>query len=66
MTPLERILQEEIPVRLESAAGGPSVWTQQEQDRHWNDLCKSVGAPGTKRPEHPAPHREDDVSRAAA
>lgn len=64
MTPLQRLLQEEIPVRPASATH--SAWTQQEQDRHWEDLCHSVGRPGTKRPEHPAPHREDDVSKAAA
>lgn len=61
MTPLERLLQEEIPVRPESAAGGRGVWTQQEQDRHWADLCEAMRRPGDKRPS-----RAPEDSEAAA
>lgn len=61
MTPLERLLQEEIPTRPVSTTGVHSVWTQQEQDRHWEDLAASVDMPDAKRP---APHQ--DFSEAAA
>ncbi|MFJ8023341.1 hypothetical protein [Streptomyces sp. NPDC096311] len=51
MTPLERLLLEEVPVRPERPGGGHSLWTQQEQDRHWEDLCNAVRRPGEKRPQ---------------
>jgi hypothetical protein len=51
MTPLERLLQEEVPVRPERADGTHSLWTEQEQDRHWDDLCRAVGAPNHRK--HP-------------
>ncbi|MGW1796922.1 hypothetical protein ACWCQN_13145 [Streptomyces sp. NPDC001984] len=51
-TPLERLLQEAIPVRSERATH--SLWTEQEQDRHWEELCRTVGTPGQKRPGRPA------------
>ncbi|MFE9764644.1 hypothetical protein ACFYPC_08955 [Streptomyces sp. NPDC005808] len=54
MTPLERLLLEEIPVRPESASGGHGLWTKQEQDRHWDDLAAAIGAAGTKRPAPPS------------
>lgn len=63
MTPIERLLQEEIPVRPASVTGGRGVWTKQEQDRHWEDLCSAVGFPGAKRP---VPVHEDDAVEAAA
>ncbi|MFR0351816.1 hypothetical protein [Streptomyces sediminimaris] len=50
-TPLERLLQEAIPVRLERTDGTHSLWTEQEQDRHWADLCDAVGAPNHRK--HP-------------
>lgn len=62
MTPIERLLQEAVPLRPEPAPGTHSLWTEQEQDRHWADLCETVGTPGAKRPERPAL----DVSEAAA
>lgn len=65
MTPLERLLQEEIPVRPVSTTGVHSVWTRQEQDRHWADLAASVDMPGAKRPEF-APAHEDDITEEAA
>lgn len=49
MTPLERLLLEAIPVRP-SPASPRGLWSQQEQDRHWNELCETVGTPGTPRP----------------
>jgi hypothetical protein len=66
VTPLERLLQEEIPIRPESSTGGRGLWTKQEQDRHWEDLCRTVGTPNAKRPEPAAAAREDDASEAAA
>jgi hypothetical protein len=53
MTPLERLLLEEVPVRPDRPVDAHSLWTQQEQDRHWDDLAASVGRPGEKRPEPP-------------
>ncbi|MFE2546933.1 hypothetical protein [Actinacidiphila glaucinigra] len=51
MTPLERLLLEEVPVRPDRPGGAHSLWTKQEQDRHWADLANAVGRPGEKRPE---------------
>ncbi|MFI8294466.1 hypothetical protein ACIGCZ_00815 [Streptomyces nigra] len=56
MTPLDRLLLEAVPVRPEPAVH--SVWTQHEQDEHWDDLCRAVGTPGMKRPKRPAPSEE--------
>jgi hypothetical protein len=50
MTPLERLLLEEVPVRPDRPVDAHTLWTQQEQDRHWDDLAASVGRPGEKRP----------------
>ncbi|MFS8200504.1 hypothetical protein ACLVWQ_17680 (plasmid) [Streptomyces sp. CWNU-52B] len=61
MTPLERLLLEEIPTR--PSPGVHSVWTKQDQDRHWADLAASVGVPNAKRP---TPVHMSDVSEAAA
>jgi hypothetical protein len=66
MTPLERLLQEAIPVRPERPDGTHSVWTKQEQDRHWEELADAIGVPVRPRPAHPAPVREDEDSEAAA
>ena len=66
MTPIERLLQEEIPTRPASTTGGHSLWTEQEQDRHWDDLCRAVGAPNHRKAGRPAPRREDVASEAAA
>lgn len=60
-TPLERLLEEAVPVRLDRPRNTHGLWTKQEQDRHWADLCESVGVPGQKRPEHSA-----DMGEAAA
>lgn len=54
MTPMERLMQEAVPVRVDSPGPVHSLWTQQEQDRHWADLCQAVGVPGTPRPSRPA------------
>jgi hypothetical protein len=51
MNALERLLLEEVPVRPDPPVDAHSLWTQQEQDRHWDDLANSVGRPGEKRPE---------------
>jgi hypothetical protein len=64
MTPLERLLQEAIPTRPASATGTHSLWTQQEQDRHWSDLADAIGVPVRERPTRPTP--TVDVSEAAA
>jgi hypothetical protein len=66
MTPLERLLQEEIPVRPETSPGVHSVWTQQDQDRHWTDLANSVGAPGEKRPGRPVGAAAGEAGGVAA
>lgn len=65
MTPLERLLQEEVPVRPERPDGTHSLWTQQEQDRHWDDLCRAVGARNYRKHPRRKPPR-DAVSEAAA
>lgn len=65
MTPMDRLLQESVPVRPERPEGTHSLWTQQEQDRHWNDLCASVGVPGQERPAHPADATQVRHDRAA-
>ncbi len=65
MTPLERLLQEEIPVRPVPGSSVHSVWTKQEQDRHWDELATAIGTPGAKRPA-PTPPPEDDITEAAA
>jgi hypothetical protein len=49
-TRLERLLEEAIPVRPVRPDGTHSLWTQQEQDRHWADLADAIGAPVAKRP----------------
>ncbi|MFE2073681.1 hypothetical protein [Streptomyces misionensis] len=49
MSPLERLLAEEIPVRPEPAQPW-GHWTQQQQDDHWQALCSTVGTPGAQRP----------------
>lgn len=54
MTPMERLLQEAVPVRITRPDGTHSLWTEQEQDRHWEDLCRAVGTPGHPRPVHEA------------
>ena len=66
MTPIERLLQEEIPTRPASVTGGRSLWTEQEQDRHWGDLCRAVGAPNHRKASRPAPAREGDASEGDA
>ncbi|MFE6482419.1 hypothetical protein ACFVGN_05690 [Streptomyces sp. NPDC057757] len=63
MTPIERLLQEEVPTRPAAASTVHSMWTEQERDRHWADLCAAVGMPNTKRP---APVHTNDTSEAAA
>ncbi|WHM32421.1 hypothetical protein OH540_21190 [Streptomyces sp. BPPL-273] len=54
-------MQETVPVRPDRPDGTHSLWTQQEQDRHWADLCESMGVPGQQRPRRPA-----DSTEAAA
>lgn len=49
----DRLLLEAIPVRPERPDGTHSLWTEQEQDRHWEELCREVGTPGQKRPAPP-------------
>lgn len=56
MTPLERLLQEAIPMRPAPAVH--SVWTEQEQDEHWDDLCRAVRAPNYRK--HPRPRRPEE------
>ncbi|SFY52093.1 hypothetical protein [Streptomyces sp. F-1] len=51
MSPLERLLAEEIPVRPEPAQPW-GHWTQQQQDAHWAALCNTVGTPDAPRPTH--------------
>ncbi|MGW2908708.1 hypothetical protein ACWC91_40990 [Streptomyces sp. NPDC001204] len=51
MNALERLLLEEVPVRPERPGGAHSLWTTQEQDRHWADLANAVGRPDEKRPQ---------------
>jgi len=63
-TPLERLLQEAIPVRPERADGTHSLWTEQEQDRHWDDLCRAIGAPNHRK--HPPRKRPRAVDSEAA
>lgn len=57
MTPLEALLTEDIPTRIDPAPARPRAyqqyWTAEEQDAHWNALCQAVGTPGAQRP-HPA------------
>lgn len=56
MTPLERLLAEDIPTRPPPAAPLPRRvppgyrWTPAEQDAHWQQLCEAVGAPREQRP----------------
>ncbi|MBE1597167.1 hypothetical protein H4687_003296 [Streptomyces stelliscabiei] len=56
MTPLERLLAEDIPTRPPPAPSTPRTstgrrpWTPAEQDAHWQALCDAVGAPDTQRP----------------
>jgi hypothetical protein len=56
VTPLERLLQEAIPVRPTPAPTAPRQteithhWTTAEQDAHWNALCTAVGATNEQRP----------------
>lgn len=65
-TPFERLMQEAIPVRPETTAGAHSLWTEQEQDRHWDDLCRAVRAPNYRKRDRPAPASTDEGSEAAA
>jgi len=60
MTPLERLMQEAIPTRPDRVVH--TVWTKQEQDRHWADLADALGVPVAKRPEPPAPDTADEVA----
>lgn len=65
LTPMDRLLQEAIPVRPERADGTHSLWTEQEQDRHWDDLCRAIGAPNyRKHPRRKPP--QTDTSEVAA
>lgn len=52
MNALERLLLEEVPVRPARPGGDHSLWTTQEQDRHWADLANAVGQPDAPRPQH--------------
>lgn len=65
-TPLDRLMQESIPVRPERADGTHSLWTEQEQDRHWDDLCRAVRAPNYRKRARPAPASTDEGSEEAA
>lgn len=49
-TRLERLLEEAIPVRPDRPDDTHSLWTKQEQDRHWADLADAIGAPVALRP----------------
>jgi hypothetical protein len=64
MTPYERLLLEEVPVRPERPDGTHSLWTEQEQNRHWDDLCHAVGAPNHRK--HPPRKRQRKTSSEAA
>ncbi|MBP5913207.1 hypothetical protein F3K34_13285 [Streptomyces sp. LBUM 1486] len=56
MSPLERLLAEDIPTRPPPAPAAPRTstsrqpWTPAEQDAHWNALCHAVGRPDEQRP----------------
>ncbi|WP_060887643.1 hypothetical protein [Streptomyces caniscabiei] len=56
MTPLERLMAEDIPTRPPPAAPLPRCvpagyrWTPAEQDAHWQALCEAVGALKEQRP----------------
>ncbi|WP_328657923.1 hypothetical protein [Streptomyces sp. NBC_00334] len=65
MTPLERLIQESVPARPEKPDVPHSLWTQQEQDRHWTDLCEAMRVPGQKRPARPATPAEAQHGHAA-
>ena len=52
MSPLDRLLQEAIPVRPAPAQPW-GHWTEEEQDTHWRALCEAVGTPDTQRPPTP-------------
>lgn len=60
----ERLLLEAIPVRPKPADGTHSLWTEQEQDRHWDDLCRAVGAPNHRK--NPPRVRQADIGSEAA
>jgi hypothetical protein len=49
-TRLELLLEELIPVRPDHPGGTHSLWTQQEQDRHWEDLADAINVPVALRP----------------
>jgi hypothetical protein len=49
-TRLERLLEEAIPVRPTRPDGTHSLWTQQDQDRHWEELADAINAPVALRP----------------
>ncbi|TXJ78585.1 hypothetical protein E2C11_16390 [Streptomyces lavendulae] len=49
MSPLERLLAEEIPTRPAPAQPW-GHWTTEEQDAHWQALCATVGTPDAQRP----------------
>lgn len=54
MSPLDRLLAEEIPTCPEPPPPQPHTyqqyWTPAEQDAHWNTLCQAVGTPHAQRP----------------
>ncbi|MGW8703297.1 hypothetical protein ACWGOK_41400 [Streptomyces eurythermus] len=50
MTPMQRLLEEAIPLRPDHAKPANEPWTQVEQDTHWAALCAAVGTPNARRP----------------
>ena len=74
MSPLERLLQEAIPLRPKpverpAPATPGGYWTADEQDEHWEALCRAVNAPNHQRPTQApaAPHAAvQDPARAHA
>lgn len=55
-TPYERLMAEAIPTRPRRAPRPEpppktvTPWTRDEQNAHWDQLCKAVGTPGATRP----------------
>lgn len=50
MTPMQRLLEETIPLRPNHAKPAGEQWTREEQDTHWAALCTAVGTPNARRP----------------
>jgi hypothetical protein len=64
MSPLEQLLTELVPSRPAPVVHN-RPWTPEERDAHWEDLCNTMGAPGTPRPSRPAATPDEALPRAA-